>query len=218
QRTALARAIAKDAKAIFLDEPLANLDYKLREELRDQLPDILGQRGTVVVYATSEPSEALLLGGRTALVHEGTIAQTGPTSEIYRRPADLTSARVFSDPPINFATVEKASGQITLGDATWPASGAASELADGPYTLGLRPHHVLPTQTTANTVPVSGRVAITELSGSESVAHFELGDQTWVSQSPGVHPYEVGEMHDFHLLPDRCLYFEPNGGALVAGG
>ena len=68
QRCALARAIAKESQAVFLDEPLANLDYKLREELREQLPELFAGRGAVVVYATSEPEEALLLGGATALM------------------------------------------------------------------------------------------------------------------------------------------------------
>ena len=129
---ALARAIVKDAKAIFLDEPLANLDYKLREELREQLPGILGERGTVVVYATSEPTEALLLGGKTALIDEGRIVQFGPTTEIYRLPATLTAARVFSDPPMNFAPVEKRGDRIVAGDELgWTAKGPAAALPDG---------------------------------------------------------------------------------------
>ncbi|HHI69375.1 MAG TPA: ABC transporter ATP-binding protein, partial [Rhodobacteraceae bacterium] len=98
QRTALARAIAKQSNAIFLDEPLANLDYKLREELREQLPELFSGRGAVVVYATSEPEEALLLGGWTALMHDGHVVQFGPTAEIYRAPDDLLSAQVFSNP------------------------------------------------------------------------------------------------------------------------
>ena len=101
QRCALARAVVKESNAVFLDEPLANLDYKLREELRDQLPELFSGRGAVVVYATSEPEEALLLGGRTALMEDGRVTQFGPTTEIYRNPANVDAARVFSDPPIN---------------------------------------------------------------------------------------------------------------------
>ena len=92
---------------MLLDEPLANLDYKLREELRDQLPRLFAGRGAIVVYATSEPSEALMLGGHTATMHEGRVTQFGPTAEVYRAPDDLTTADVFSDPPINAAPVEK---------------------------------------------------------------------------------------------------------------
>jgi glycerol transport system ATP-binding protein len=103
QRTALARALVKDAALVLLDEPLANLDFKLREELRDELPKLFAGRGATVVYATTEPADALLLGGYTAALHEGRVTQFGPTAELYRRPADILTAGVFSDPPINTA-------------------------------------------------------------------------------------------------------------------
>ncbi len=217
QRCALARAIVKESRAIFLDEPLANLDYKLREELREQLPELLARRGTVVVYATSEPIEALLLGGRTALLHEGRVTQFGPTAEIYRAPANLRSAAVFSDPPINLAPVVKQGGRILLGDLDWPAEGEAAGLADGDYTLGVRPHHITPVRPDAPSVQMTGMVRITELSGSESVAHFELGGRSWVSVASGIHPYRVGSAHDFHLVPGECFYFGHDG-ALAARG
>jgi glycerol transport system ATP-binding protein len=82
QRTALARALVKNAPLVLLDEPLANLDYKLREELRDELPKLFEDTGATVVYATSEPLEALMLGGRTATLHEGRVTQYGPTATI----------------------------------------------------------------------------------------------------------------------------------------
>ena len=78
QRTAIARAIVKGADLVLLDEPLANLDYKLREELREELPPILKQAGAILVYATAEPLEALLLGGITATLSEGRVIQRGP--------------------------------------------------------------------------------------------------------------------------------------------
>ncbi|MDJ0628287.1 MAG: ABC transporter ATP-binding protein [Rhodobacter sp.] len=218
QRCALARAIVKQSKAIFLDEPLANLDYKLREELREQLPDILGERGTVIVYATSEPTEALLLGGHTALVHEGRITQFGRTPEIYHLPGDLTSARVFSDPPINLAPVTKRGEEMWMDETiNWPVFGEAAALADGPYTVAIRPHHVTPTEPNDVSIAIRGPVQITELSGSESVAHFRIGGQTWVSLAPGVHPYRVGDYHEFHMIPGQCFYFGADG-TLAAKG
>ena len=217
QRAAIARAIVKDSTAVFLDEPLANLDYKLREELREQLPEILGERGSVVVYATSDPTEALLLGGYTALVHEGRITQFGPTSTIYRSPANLISARVFSDPPINLGHVEKRGSNIHFGTISWEATGEAINLRDGKYTMGIRPHHVSPTQPAEFSIPVTDRVKITELSGSESVAYFSLEGSDWVSLSAGTHPFEVGKEHEFYLMPKRCFYFGPDG-TLAAKG
>lgn len=212
QRTALARAIVKDSGLVLLDEPLANLDYKLREELRDQLPQLFAGRGAVVVYATSEPAEALMLGGHTATLYQGRITQFGPTQECYRAPLDLTTARVFSDPPINAATVEKQGSQIVLFDGVqWPARGAAKKISDGTYTLGLRPHFVTPQRSSSHQVPLQGVVQVTELSGSESVAHFEVGDRIWVAQSNGVHPYRVGDSHDFFLDVRHGLYFGADG-------
>ncbi|MGD9295455.1 MAG: ABC transporter ATP-binding protein, partial [Roseobacter sp.] len=97
QRCALARALVKNAGLVLLDEPLANLDYKLREELRAEIPRIFEESGSIFVYATTEPEEALLLGGNTAALWEGRVTQFGPTPSVYRKPVDATTARVFSD-------------------------------------------------------------------------------------------------------------------------
>src|SRR5262245_13518237 len=212
QRTALARALVKDADLVLLDEPLANLDYKLREGLREELPRLFADRSSTVVYATSEPTEALLLGGHTATVHEGRITQYGPNGTVYRRPVDLTTARVFSDPPINTAEVVKHGDTIRLSDqVSWRAAGSLQALADGTYTVGLRPHHVLPAPGRGSGVQVDCRVLIAEISGSESVVHFDLGGLTWVSLSHGVHRFKVGETARFELDVASCLYFGPDG-------
>ncbi len=221
QRTAIARALVKDADLVLLDEPLANLDYKLREELRDELPKLFAGRDCTVVYATTEPGEALLLGGHTALLHEGRVVQYGPTSEIYRRPASLLAAQVFSDPPINTAEISKRGERIVMqGGLEWHVGGRLAAIPDGPYTIGIRPHHIEPRAVAdldgGHAVPIEGRVLVTEISGSESVVHFDLGGQTWVSQSHGVHPFEVGERAQLYADVGRALFFEPSG-KLVAG-
>jgi glycerol transport system ATP-binding protein len=211
QRTAIARAIVKDSDLILLDEPLANLDYKLREELRDELPKLFAGRNAVVVYATTEPTEALLFGGNTATLHEGRVTQFGPTSGIYRAPKDILTAQVFSDPPINTTVVEKRGGTLTVfGNRAWPA-GAAAKLPDGVYTLGIRPHHVTPLPGAGESVEIEGRVLVTELSGSESVIHLDVGGTTWVSQSHGIHPFEVGSQAKLHVEVGRALFFGPSG-------
>ena len=88
QRTAIARALVKEAGLLLLDEPLANLDYKLREELRAEMSEIFA-RPAVVVYATTEPLEALMLGGTMTVLHEGRVLQSGPTVEVYTNPPSL---------------------------------------------------------------------------------------------------------------------------------
>jgi glycerol transport system ATP-binding protein len=218
QRTAIARALAKDCDLILLDEPLANLDYKLREELRDELPRLFAGRNCIVVYATTEPSEALLFGGYTATLSEGRVTQFGPTAETYRRPSNLITAEVFSDPPINTAPVIKRGNHIEFGGSIrLPAGRAGASVTDGPYVFGIRPHHITPQSPNGGTGVVEGRVLVTELSGSESVIHFDLDGRTWVSQSQGIHPFDVGSTARLYVDVDRGLFFGPDN-RLVAGG
>jgi glycerol transport system ATP-binding protein len=212
QRTALARALVKDAEVVLLDEPLANLDYKLREGLREELPRLFAGRSCTVVYATSEPGEALLLGGYTATLHEGRVTQYGPNGSVYRQPADLTTARVFSNPPINTAEVVKRGERIELSaHVQWPTGTRLRALPDGAYTIGLRPHHVLPAPGPGTGVSVECKVLIAEITGSESIVHFDLGGLTWVSLSHGVRAFQVGEVARFELDVARCFYFTPDG-------
>jgi glycerol transport system ATP-binding protein len=217
QRVAIARALVKDADLILLDEPLANLDYKLREELRDELPKLFAGRDCTVVYATTEPGEALLLGGHTALLHEGRVVQYGPTSDIYRRPENLLAAQVFSDPPINTADITKKGQKIVMaGGVEWQVGSRLVTVPDGAYTIGIRPHHIQPHSIDGQGVPIRGRVMVTEISGSESVIHFDLAGHAWVSQSHGVHRLEVGEDAELYADVGRAMFFDPSGN-LVAG-
>ena len=225
QRCALARALVKDADLVLLDEPLANLDYKLREELREELPRLFADRKCTVVYATTEPTEALLLGGHTACMHEGRVVQFGPSSTIYRQPQSLIAAQVFSDPPINIAPVTKSGNDIVLeGGFRWKAGKRFSSLSDGAYTMGLRPHHVRPkgavdassADKDSPTVAIKGRVMVSEISGSESATHFNLAGNAWVSQSHGIHRYEVGEEAELLANLESAMLFGADG-AMVSG-
>ena len=217
QRTALARALVKDSDLVLLDEPLANLDYKLREELREELPAILAEKGAIVVYATSEPHEALLLGGFTAALHEGRIAQFGPTADVYRNPVDLRTAQVFADPPINTALVAKKGDAFHLNESVkWPVDEATCGLADGEYRIGLRPHHITPIQTSRDSIEVMARVLVSELTGSESIVHLDIGGQVWISQSHGVHTVAIGASVPMYLQAHRFMYFESDGSLIAA--
>ena len=114
QRVALARALAKKAPLMLLDEPLVNLDYKLREELREELSALFASGESTVVYATTEPTEALLLGGYTAVLDAGRLLQYGPTAEVFHRPKSMRVARAFSDPPMNLVEARAAPNGVTL--------------------------------------------------------------------------------------------------------
>ena len=229
QRTALARALVKQAKLVLLDEPLANLDYKLREELREELPRIFAETGAILVYATTEPGEALLLRGRTATLHEGRITQVGPTAAVYRDPANRDAARVFSDPPLNELAVTVAGGTATLADGRGcPAAGPLAGLPDGACTLGFRADAArVATQGggLGDELPPSGpsfpgAVSVTEISGSESFVHVatDAGLGTVVCLVEGVHAFEPGDRVAVELDLGAAFAFGPDGRRIAARG
>jgi glycerol transport system ATP-binding protein len=220
QRAALARALVKKAALVLLDEPLANLDYKLREEMRAELPRIFKESGAIFVYATTEPMEALLLGGNTATLHEGQVTQFGPTAEVYRRPVDLVTAVTFSDPPLNTVEVTKsADGVVSRGGALrMPAAGNFARLADGDYTLGVRPYHLHLARPTSEAVAVRVRVTVSEITGSESFIHVAFADSRWVASAHGVHNLPIGNEIEVWVDPARMFIFEPNGRLAAAPG
>jgi glycerol transport system ATP-binding protein len=220
QRTALARALAKQAGLLLLDEPLANLDYKLREELREELPRVFSATGAILVYATTEPIEALLLGGSTATLSEGRVTQFGPTVEVYRRPNRLETARIFSDPPINTLAVRKSGAALSsaAGHLKLPAVGLFAGLPDGAYTIGFRPDHVYLSRPGPDAVAVTAAVAIAEITGSESFIHVDFAGERWVALAHGVHDLAIGQQIEIYLDPGRFFIFDASGALAAAPG
>jgi len=208
QRTAIARALVKDSKLVLLDEPLANLDYKLREELRVELPRLFAESGVIFVYATTEPQEALLLGGRTATLSEGRVTQFGSTIDVYSRPSDLTTAQTFSDPPLNVVPMVKAGGQLTYDGRSIRVPHGAEGLKDGAYKVGIRPHHLMLHPPKTDAIEVSAAVSTTEITGSESFIHLMHGDLRWVALTHGVHRVDVGDQVPVFLDPAGFLIFD----------
>jgi glycerol transport system ATP-binding protein len=208
QRTALARALVKRADLVLLDEPLANLDYKLREELREELPKIFAASGAILVYATTEPTEALLLGGSTATLWQGRVTQFGPTADVYRHPAHLDTARVFSDPPLNELPVTKRGAVLELpGGRTLRATGALAALADGGYCLVFRAEDITVDPAAADAVCLDGTVSVTEITGSESFVHVDVGVGHWVVLLSGVHELPPGSKVTVGVDPRRIFVF-----------
>ena len=219
QRTALARAIVKGANLVLLDEPLANLDYKLREELREELPRIFSATGAIFVYATTEPVEALLLGGSAATLSRGRVTQFGPTVDVYRKPNSLETAQIFSDPPINILAVDKKGPVISAaGHLTLPATGVLAGLPDGRYTIGFRPNHLYLMRPSPDAIAVTGTVAITEITGSESFVHVDFAGQRWVALAHGVHDLDIGRPVELYLDPGRFFIFDAAGALAAAPG
>ncbi|MDX8464499.1 ABC transporter ATP-binding protein [Mesorhizobium sp. VK23B] len=217
QRTALARAIVKNASLVLLDEPLANLDYKLREELRAELPKIFAAAGTIFVYATTEPHEALLLGGNTATLSEGCVTQFGPTIDVFRKPVDLVTARTFADPPLNTIVLAKKGSDFLLeGGVKLPVPPELLGIPDASYTIGFQPHHLSLERPNASAVPVRAKVTITEITGSESFVHLDFADARWVMLAHGILDFETDDEVEVFIDPRHIMVFDQNGRAVTA--
>jgi glycerol transport system ATP-binding protein len=214
QRVALARALVKNAPLMLLDEPLVNLDYKLREELREELSQLFSSGDATVVYATTEPGEALLLGGYTAVMDAGELLQYGPTAEVFHRPESLRVARAFSDPPMNLLLAQQtADGAQLVGGPTvalpLPAQ-AGREL-----TLGIRAS-ALRVRGRPGDLLLSGTVDLAEISGSDTFvhAHTPIGDL--VAQLTGVHNFNLGAPIELSVSPAQVYVFDAAGALLLA--
>jgi len=212
QRTSIARAIVKKANLVLLDEPLANLDYKLREELREELPRIFAEAGAIFVYATTEPSEALLLGGNTATLSEGRITQFGPTIDVYRRPVDIVTARTFADPPLNTARMIKAGDRFLRSDLpTIAVPDQLTGISDGPLTIAFQPHHLLLRPTGDATVPLKARTLVSEIAGSESFIHLDYEGERWVMLTHGICDLEPDREIEVFLDTRHLMVFDETG-------
>ena len=214
QRVALARALAKNAPLMLLDEPLVNLDYKLREELRDELSQLFASGQSTVVYATTEPTEALLLGGYTAVLDGGELLQYGPTAEVFRSPRSLRVARAFSDPPMNLVSATAQAGGLLLHGGL----SLALELpttADPALTLGVRAG-ALRVHQRAGDMALPGKVELAEIAGSDTFVHVQTQIGELVAQLTGVHVFNLGEPITLYLDPRQAYVFDAAGNLLVA--
>lgn len=216
QRCALARALVKGAGLVLLDEPLANLDYKLREELRIEIPRIFEESGAIFVYATTEPEEALLLGGNTATLWEGRVTQFGPTPTVYRQPKDAITARVFSDPPMNFVPCVKRGALVAFGGGQEvAATGALAAIPDGRYRAGFRANHLDVAARRGDAVGFDCVLTGSEITGSETFLHLAHGDETFVGLVKGVHQLAAGAPLTVWIDP-AYVYLFGAGGQLAA--
>ena len=214
QRVALARALAKKAPLMLLDEPLVNLDYKLREELRDELSQLFASGESTVVYATTEPTEALLLGGYTAVMDAGELLQYGPTAEVFRHPKSMRVARAFSDPPMNLLSATTTADGLGLqGDVKLAL--AVPGGAGNAVTVGVRAS-ALRVQGRPGDAALPGRVELAEISGSDTFVHVDTPIGEVVAQLTGVHQFELGSPVTLYLHPSQVYVFDAAGDLLAA--
>ncbi len=209
QRVALARALAKGAPLMLLDEPLVNLDYKLREELRDELSALFAVGNSTVIYATTEPGEALLLGGYTAVMDAGELLQYGPTAEVFHKPASLRVARAFSDPPMNLLAAMVASDGVHLDGGPLLKLNLPANVSPK-LTVGMRAS-ALRVNAKDGDVALPGKVELAEISGSDTFVHVHTLVGELVAQLTGVHFFELGALVTLYFDPTQVYVFDAEG-------
>jgi glycerol transport system ATP-binding protein len=212
QRTAMGRALVKDADVILFDEPLVNLDYKLREEFREELRAVFGERHCIAVYATTEPAEALALGGHTAVLHEGRLLQYGRTEDVYHRPRDILAAEMFSEPPMNVIRGIISGREVTFDRRVqFPVTDDLGTLAPGEYRFGLRASHLSLTRRSDADIEIPMTVDLAEISGSETFLHVHNDLFPMTAHLPGVHQLNPGEAITLYFPPHKVYAFDRQG-------
>ncbi|MGP1676024.1 MAG: ABC transporter ATP-binding protein [Burkholderiales bacterium] len=213
QRVALARSLVKGSDLLLLDEPLVNLDYKLREQLREEFLNIFSaQSRSMLVYTTADPNEALLFDAEVLVMHEGRLLQVGSAQSVYARPATTTVARIFSDPPMNLLPGSlDAAGLRLANDVLLPRPHHLESLRPGPYVFGIHPGDVA-----LATSGIASEVELAEISGSETFLHVRHADMRLVAHLSGVYAYALGENVQIALEGAKLFAFTPEGDLAAA--
>jgi len=221
QRVALGRAIVRDPEVFLMDEPLSNLDAKLRSSMRTELQRLQGELGVTTVYVTHDQTEAMTMGDRIAILNDGELQQVGTPMEVYDRPASLFVAGFIGSPPMNLFAAELRGGQVTVAGA--PVFGAArtetpGAAQDGPVMAGLRPEALaLVTADAPGAVPA--RLDVVEPLGAETLALWSVRGlgEVWVRHGAhaGLRP---GMRAGLGAAPGALHLFDAASGAAIGRG
>jgi multiple sugar transport system ATP-binding protein len=206
QRCALARAIVREPRLFLLDEPLSNLDAKLRLETRLELHALQRALGATTVYVTHDQEEAMTLADRIAVFMEGRIVQVGTPREIFSRPQTIDVAGFIGTPPMNMVTGMWQAGTVTVGIAALPV--AARSAIAREVMLGVRPHDL---RLAAD--GIAATVERVEDLGDSSIASFHVGDRLLKLKSDRVPDVREGEAVHLGFAPEAAHLFDPQTGA-----
>ncbi|EMA69707.1 ABC transporter [Halorubrum aidingense JCM 13560] len=201
QRVALGRAIAREPEVFLFDEPLSNLDAKLRTEMRAEIQKLQKEFGVTAMYVTHDQEEAMTMGDRLAILNDGKLQQVGQPTEVYENPVNKFVAGFIGSPSMNFidVDVETDGTTATIRD---DESGLAFELSgeyvtgrdleSGPYTLGIRPENIVVKEAPTGDETLVSTVEVVEPIGSDNYIHLAINDDFLARSRPDIKP-ETGD-------------------------
>lgn len=208
QRVSIGRAIVRDPRIFLMDEPLSNLDAKLREALRVELKHLQKTRASTTLFVTHDQIEALTMADRIAVLRAGRVVQVGTPHDIYDRPATIFVAQLVGSPRINLLDAGRENGALHIANSPIQLSAnVAPGNLPSAFTLGVRPEDVQPQADG----PFTGKVTLVEPLGVETVLYIKAGDQTLVSTVPGLSHFQIGSDVRFGIARDRLHYFAQDG-------
>ena len=209
QRVSIGRAIVREPRIFLMDEPLSNLDAKLRESLRIELEHIQKTQRSTTLYVTHDQVEALTLADRIAVMRQGRIVQVGTPQDIYDRPASVFVAQLVGSPRINLLPATTSNGAIHLPQSPIKLTAGNQRLPDT-LTIGVRPEDVQPQPDGA----FPGEIALIEPLGFETILHLRSGEQRLLSLVSGMSTWRLGDTIRFTINRERLHYFDSMGARL----
>jgi len=210
QRVALARSLVKEAEILLLDEPLVNLDYKLREQLREEFRNIFSSQvsaDSILIYSSTDPIEAMQLGGDIIVMDEARVLQQDTAKNVFENPANTRVAEISNDPAMNLMPGEVADGRVIINqDISVLIPPHFKDIPSGSYTFGVRAADV---SLEPGGIPFV--VELSEISGSETYLHVKNGDHALVALFDMVKDFAAGEKVGLALDINKIYAFEENG-------
>lgn len=206
QRVAVGRAIVRQPKAFLFDEPLSNLDAKLRVQMRTELARLHQRLKTTTVYVTHDQVEAMTLGDRIVVMNEGLIQQADTPLNIYRKPSNRFVAGFIGSPAMNFVTGTVEAGKFKAGTIDYPLG---NEVYSGPATLGFRPEHLSADKNGPAFTNVT--LEVVERMGHETIVYFQFGGESMVARLEGDSDSKPGDTLSLHLPQNSWHLFEVDG-------
>jgi multiple sugar transport system ATP-binding protein len=207
QRVSIGRAIVRLPRVYLMDEPLSNLDAKLRESLRVELKHLQKVEGSTTLFVTHDQIEALTMADRIAVLDHGRQIQVGTPEDIYDRPATTFVAQLVGTPRINLVPAARDNGAIVVTDSTLTMPASVQPDLPDTFTLGVRPEDIQP----GASGEFQGEVALTEPLGAETIVHIRTGKQVLLSQVSGITDLRIGDPVHFDIVRERLHFFTPQG-------